>query len=114
MSRFNRGHAPSRFVLFLLIVLVLLVLGTGIETSAASSSLLLEDDFSTDKGWVDESGGFIYRDASNEWLILSGKPQYPAPSITCLSTPPRILSRSDFRFNTTSCRRQRECIYRSG
>jgi hypothetical protein len=30
---------------------------------------LFTDDFSTQKAWVNESAGYFYRDASNEWLV---------------------------------------------
>jgi hypothetical protein len=32
------------------------------------ASLLFFDDFSSDMGWTDESGGYIHRDPTNEWL----------------------------------------------
>jgi formylglycine-generating enzyme required for sulfatase activity/PKD repeat protein len=34
-------------------------------------TVLFSDDFSTDKGWTDESAGNIYRDVSNEWLVYN-------------------------------------------
>ena len=38
-------------------------------TTTAQAALIFEDDFSTDKGWTDESSGNIYRDAANEQLV---------------------------------------------
>jgi len=30
---------------------------------------LLHDDFSTAMGWIDETGGYFYRDTANQWLV---------------------------------------------
>ena len=38
--------------------------------SSSCGGLIFSDDFSTDKGWIDQSSGRIYRDTTNQWLIL--------------------------------------------
>jgi hypothetical protein len=38
---------------------------------AARTDTLIEDDFSSDLGWIDESGGNLYRDTSNKWLVFN-------------------------------------------
>lgn len=65
-----------------------------------AASLLFSDDFSTDKGWVDESNGYIYRDPTNEWLVWdvtrSDTRRYYYP-IDAMADPIQL----DFRFNVT-------------
>jgi fibronectin type 3 domain-containing protein len=45
--------------------------------STPSCGLLFEDDFSTDKDWVDQSGGTVYRDVENDWLVWNARRTTP-------------------------------------
>jgi hypothetical protein len=39
------------------------------SSNAQATTLIFSDDFSTDKSWTDESGGYIHRDTANQWLL---------------------------------------------
>jgi formylglycine-generating enzyme required for sulfatase activity len=42
--------------------------GGAQPATVQTQSVVFRDDFSTDKGWINETGGRFYRDAANGWL----------------------------------------------
>ena len=71
------------------------------EFTTVSSNLIFEDDFSSDKGWIDESGGNLYRDTTNQWLVYN-----TSRADTRRWLMPISMNSSnfqlEFRFNVTS------------
>ncbi|UCG24442.1 MAG: hypothetical protein JSW55_00080 [Chloroflexota bacterium] len=94
-------HKLKRFVKLLLVMMFISLLSISVVAAEDHASLLFFDDFSSDKGWTDESGGYIHRDASNEWLAYqvsrNTQRRYFIP-INAASDSIQL----DFRFNVTS------------
>ena len=44
---------------------------TNSQNRLTANTIIFSDDFSTEKGWVNESNGYIYRDATNQRLVWS-------------------------------------------
>jgi hypothetical protein len=68
--------------------------------TADTTHLLFSDDFSTDKGWIDESNGYIYRDVTNEWLVWSVTRSQTRRYYVPISASPDFLQ-LDFRVKQT-------------
>lgn len=69
--------------------------------SATTKATIFEDDFSTDKGWVDQSDGAMHRDSSNQWLVWSVSRDTTHRYYIPIEANPGFI-RLDLRFNATS------------
>ncbi len=70
-------------------------------TSATTKATIFEDDFSTDMGWTDLSGGAIYRDTTNQWLEWSASRDTTHRYYIPIQATPGFI-RLDFRFYASS------------
>jgi hypothetical protein len=73
---------------------------TQSEANAVDETLLFEDDFSSDRGWIDESNGHFYRDETHEWLYFATRRSDPRRYYYPIDASADSI-RLQYRFNVT-------------
>ena len=90
--------------IFIIITLALLAFGympgEATESNSYEDVLVFEEDFSSDKGWIDESNGHIYRDTVNERLVYNVIRNETRRWLMPIKISPDSFELS-FRFNVT-------------
>jgi hypothetical protein len=72
-----------------------------LSPNAETSEVIFEDNFSTNKGWIDQSNGYIYRDTINNWLVWQTHRNYTRRYYIPISASPSSIH-FEFRFRVTS------------